>query len=148
MIIDKIQNIYKYDLIPKEVAKFLSSLTPDSKSGHYEISDGAFVNIDVYNTKDIAKCKLEAHKKYIDIQMLLCGQEQLHFIDIQGLNISEKYDSKKDVMFFEFPSKNLDKVMLEPFKFVMLEPSDAHMPQINALDKSLQVKKVVAKILV
>ena len=74
MISDKLENITKYNIISEKVSDFLISLTPDSAVGHYEIDQNVYANIDVYETKDISLCKFEAHKKYIDIQMLLFGE--------------------------------------------------------------------------
>ena len=148
MIIDKIQNINKYNLIPKNVVDFLCNLTADVHCGRYEIDKNSFANIDEYNTKDRSECRLEAHKKYIDIQMLLNGFEELDCVDIEGLTISQEYDLERDIMFFYLPDKALDSIMLQSGKFVMLFPEDAHMPQITCCDISQKVKKVVVKIAV
>lgn len=148
MIIDKIQNINKYNLIPKNVVDFLCNLTADAHCGRYEIDKNSFANIDEYNTKDRSECRLEAHKKYIDIQMLLNGFEELDCVDIEGLTISQEYNLERDIMFFNLPDKALDSIMLQRGKFVMLFPNDVHMPQITCCDVSQKVKKVVVKIAV
>lgn len=148
MIIDKIENISIYNEIPQEVSNFLKSLTPDISTGHYIIDGKAYANIDEYVTKPVSECKFEAHKKYIDIQMLLSGTEELDFIQTEGLKIAEEYDTNRDVMFFENPSQKPDYLILEPFKFAMIYPHEAHRPQMNIFDKSQKVKKVVVKILI
>lgn len=147
MITDNIKNIKQYKNISKNVIGFLESLTSQTPTGHYEIDETAYANIDIYTTKPVENCKFEAHKKYIDIQMLLNGVEQLDYINIDGLEISEEYDAKRDVMFFETPTKAPDTLQLEPFKFGLIYPHEAHRPQMNINNTSTEVKKVVVKIL-
>ncbi len=139
MITDNIKNLKNYNLVPETVLNFL--MNPPSDIGHYEIDDKNFANIDIYNTKQ--DCKFEAHKKYIDIQMLLEGFEELDYISVDSLKINEAYDEKRDVMFFETPEKTPDTLQLEPYKFALIYPHEAHRPQMG---NGQQVKKVVVKI--
>ncbi len=148
MITDKIENIKNYKEIPNQVSDFLKSLTSNSDTGHYEIDESSYANIDEYETKPVSNCKFEAHKKYIDIQMLLSGTEELDFIHTENLKIDEEYDCSRDVMFFKNPSIKPDSLILNPFKFAMIYPHEAHRPQMNAFDKPQKVKKVVVKILI
>ena len=143
MITDNIKNLKNYNIVSPKVADFLLNLPADA--GHYEIDDTAYANIDIYNTKSIENCKFEAHKKYIDIQMLLDGTEELDYISIDGLSISEEYNADRDVMFFHNPEKTPDTLQLEPFKFALIYPHEAHRPQMG---NGQQVKKVVVKIAV
>lgn len=147
MIIDQISNISKYrPIISDKVTEFLLQLSPDTQTGHYEIYEGVFANIDEYEPKLYESCKFEAHKKYIDIQMVLSGEENLEYIPVNGLNVSERYDESKDVMFFENPEAVADNVKLTPFKFAFIYPHEAHKPQIKT--SANIVKKVVVKIAV
>lgn len=143
MITDDIKNLKNYNIVSKKVVDFLMNLPEET--GHYEIDDKSFANIDIYNTKPIEQCKFEAHKKYIDIQMLLEGSEELDYISVDGLEISEAYDEARDVMFFHNPEKTPDTLQLEPFKFALIYPYEAHRPQMGNGQK---VKKVVVKIAV
>jgi len=143
MITDNIKNLKNYNIVSEKVADFLLSLSAKTQAGHYEIDDTAYANVDVYNTK--TDCKFEAHKKYIDIQMLLEGTEELDYISVDGLNIKEAYDEKRDVMFFHNPEKAPDTLQLEPFKFALIYPHEAHRPQMGS---GQQVKKAVVKIAV
>lgn len=139
MITDNIKNLKNYNIVSEKVLNFLMNLPSDA--GHYEIDNNSFANIDIYNTKQ--NCKFEAHKKYIDIQMLLEGSEELDYISVDDLKISEAYDEKRDVMFFHNPEKTPDTLQLEPFKFALIYPHEAHRPQMG---NGQQVKKVVVKI--
>lgn len=146
MIIDNLKNIEKYKEISPKVVDFLKTLSKDTPVGHYEIEDGAFANVDVYTTKLHKACKLEAHKNYIDIQMLLDGVEELDYTAVEGLKVSEAYDENRDVTFFETPQKSLDTVILQGDKFAFIYPHEAHQPQMAQNVKPSEVKKVVVKI--
>lgn len=145
MITDKLENLAKYNIVSQEIVDFLNGLSVQSNTGHYEICKNAYANIDEYCTKPIENCKFEAHKKYIDIQMLLQGTEELDYISVDGLQVSEDYDAKRDVMFFKDPLKIPDTLQLDPFKFALIYPHEAHRPQMGDCQK---VKKVVVKIVV
>lgn len=147
MINDDLKNIDKYCEIPKEVSNFLKGLDANYQAGHYEINAKSYANIDIYDTKPVEQCRFEAHKKYIDIQMTLNGFEELDYIAAKELIISEQYDEKRDVMFFQNPSKKSDVIQLSPFKFAMIYPHEAHRPQVMNTNKPEKVKKVVVKIL-
>ena len=147
MISDDINNLDMYaQIIPEDVMEFIKKLNTNLQPGRYDISENSYANIDEYYTKSYKDCKLEAHKKYIDIQILLDGTERLDYIAADGLSVSEEYDEKRDVMFFHKPLKALDTVILKPNKFILLYPHEAHMPQMNDASEAKKVKKVVVKI--
>ena len=145
MIIDDLKNITKYSsIVSQRVIDFLQNLTPQTPAGHYEIEEGIFANIDEYKPKPFEVCKFEAHKKNIDIQMILEGDENLEYTNVDGLKIIEEYDENRDIMFFDNSKIDTDLVHLTPFKFAFIYPHEAHKPQIKTTSDN--VKKVVVKI--
>ena len=146
MIYDKNENIKKYPQIPHSVADFILNLTEDIPTGRHEIAKTCYANVDEYETKFAKDCRLEAHKKYIDIQILLKGKEELDYTNIEDLQVSHAYDEKRDVMFFVAPEQKLNRVILEQGYFAMLYPHEAHEPQMNYGEEPCRVKKVVVKI--
>lgn len=146
MIIDNIKNLAQYNIVSDKVLEFLTSLNENSEVGHYEIDENSYANIDEYETKLFNVCKFEAHKKFIDIQMILSGVEQLDYISVNGLEVTQSYDTNRDVMFFKNPNNQPDTVILEPFKFAFIHPYEAHKPQMSISNKPQKVKKVVVKI--
>ena len=146
MIIDKIENINNYSEIPREAADFIKALSSANLAGHYDICDGMYANIDEYVPKIIDNCRFEAHKKYIDIQLLLEGVERLDYMAVENLKISEAYNEERDIMFFENSKELPDSVILKSGKFALIYPHEAHKPQILIDNKPTKVKKVVVKI--
>lgn len=145
MIFDDFKNFDLYNISP-EIKNFILNLDPNIKARRYEISKNAYINIDEYQTKDIKEIKLEAHRKYIDIQFLIDGVERIYTTDIKGLEVLEKYDENKDVEFYQTPKRPLNLSYLTKNKFILLYPDDAHSPCINFDNTSLKVKKAVVKI--
>ena len=147
MIFDKLEKLRQYDVVSDKVLNFLFNLDENKPAGHYEIDDEAYANIDVYETKEYAICFPEAHKRYIDIQMLLSGEERLDLANISELSIKDDYDEERDIMFFHNPEK-MNTLYLKKGYFALLYPTDAHKPQIKSSENSQTVKKVVVKIAV
>lgn len=147
MIFDKLEKLRQYDVVSDKVLNFLFNLDENKPAGHYEIDDEAYANIDVYETKEYDICFPEAHKRYIDIQMLLSGEERLDFANISELSIKDDYDEEWDIMFFHNPEK-MNTLYLKKGYFALLYPTDAHKPQMKSSENSQTVKKVVVKIAV
>lgn len=148
MIFDDIKNIKNYAEVDEKIADFILKLTAGQECGKVFLSDDRLVyaNVEEYTTKTIENCKLEAHKKYIDIQLLLEGVEELDYINVEGLTVKEAYTPEHDIMFFEIPEKVLNRIILETGKFALLYPHEAHKPQMAYKNMPSKVKKVVVKI--
>ncbi len=147
MITDKIENISIYKNIPNIARDFISSLNTETPSlGKHILSDYIYANIETYNTKLLENGKFEAHKDYIDIQILLKGQEQIFVVPQNGLTVSEPYDVKRDIEFYSDDISSSQSIKLDGTNFVMLFPHEAHAPQISINEKVENVLKVVVKI--
>jgi biofilm protein TabA len=116
------------------------------EDGKYAVEgDKIYYTIQRYTTKPLSEGKLEAHRKYIDIQFLLSGEELLGYAPLKGLTVAEVYNPQKDIAFFNTP-KDITKVILEPGMFCLLFPDDAHLP-CRQLAGPEEVQKAVIKIL-
>lgn len=145
MIFDKIENLRQYDVVSDKILEFLFNLNENTPVGRYTIDDKAYASVAEYNTKSHENCFFEAHKRYIDIQLLLKGEERLDFRHIDCLTVKEDYNEDKDIIFYT-DTETLGSVKLIPDYFAMLYPQDAHRPQMNSTAESQCVKKVVIKI--
>ncbi len=90
--------------------------------------------------------RYEAHRKYIDIQYLVEGAEEIRVAPVGKMKESVAYDAAKDIAFYEHPAA-YRQVILKPGSFVVLFPEDAHMPLCPAGPVG-KVHKVVVKIAV
>ncbi|OGV55931.1 MAG: hypothetical protein A2X49_08070 [Lentisphaerae bacterium GWF2_52_8] len=129
-----------------EAFKFLQKLSIDAPEGKTPIrGDDIYANISSYKTKPLNESIFEAHRKYIDIQMLLQGGEGIGWALQPSLKIKEAYSEERDVALFERPSNPL-LVPLSPGLFSLFFPHDVHMPCVSLGKISVPVKKVVVKI--
>ena len=108
--------------------------------GRYDLEEGVFALVQSYDTKPEEACKIEAHKKYIDIQCVLKGRELFGVADLSGQTLYEDKFEEKDVAFYH---GKVDLLTLTDGDFVIVFPQDAHRPQQG--DGS-HVEKVVIKV--
>ena len=149
MILDRIDNTRLYIGLHAGFAKAFEILTDKTLSqkqdGKYPVDgEKIYYTLQRYTTKPLNEGKLEAHRKYIDIQFLLEGIELLGYAPLKGLTTAEVYNPQKDIAFFNTP-KEITKVILEPGLFCILFPDDAHLPCLQFAGPT-EVRKVVIKI--
>lgn len=145
MIIDNIKNIENYKGLDKiyDVLKFIE-ITDFSKMeiGKYFIdSDNLYYMVQEYETKPV-KNIAEAHKKYIDIQLIVSGEEVIGYapIDSEKELVEEKLE--KDCYLY---SCNTTKLVLKSGDYMVLYPNDLHEPGLANCTPSI-CRKVVFKV--
>ncbi len=148
MITDKFKNIDLYCSLSDRISEAIDFLrkTDFTNLKPQEISvDGKniFAILAEYQTKDIQNCKLEAHRKYIDIQYIISGSELIGYAPLNNQTVIEEYDEEKDVIFFDGETS---LVKLDTGMFAVFFPDDLHKPCIQAAENSELVKKIVVKI--
>lgn len=147
MIIDKLENTELYSGLGERIFKallFLKTNTfPEMKDGRYEI-DGSniYATISRYQTKPVENGKWESHRKYIDVQFVAEGEEKIGYSYIERMKVIKKYDDEKDIQFLEGAG---DFITVNKNAFVILYPSDVHMPGIQ-INEAVKILKVVVKV--
>jgi len=113
--------------------------------GRHEIDgDRVYALLQSYDTRPAAPGKIEAHRRYADVQALLLGRELCGWTAWNDtLRVTTPYDATKDIMFCEGAC---DFVTLRPGLFALLLPQDAHMPCCQAGGRPCAVRKAVIKI--
>ena len=123
---------------------FIVNKAEGAAVGKYDLVNGAYVSVQEYTTKARSEAKYEAHKKFIDIQMILSGKELIAVSPIEKMTISDEYNEEKDFMLFHHNDECTDYV-LEAGDFLILYPQDVHMPGVCVNEKS-PVRKIVVKV--
>ena len=148
MILDRIDNADFYAALHPRLAKAFDVLNGKlgrKKVGKYVVDgEKVYYIIERYKTRPMSQGRLEAHKKYIDIQVVLSGEEILGYADVDGLTVAEPYDKTRDIAFFNQPGK-MTTAVLKPGLFCILFPQDAHLPCCQSTEPS-SVKKIVIKV--
>ncbi len=111
--------------------------------GKYPI-DSTFVyaSITADATKDFEKTNWESHRKYIDLQCVVTGEEKMGVVAVDKATVTKPYDEKKDVANY---SAEGTFYVASGGTFFLFFPNDAHRPNI-APNGSQVEKKLVIKI--
>ena len=112
-------------------------------NGKYPV-DGENVTASVTEdpSKDYEKTNWESHRKYIDLQYIISGEEIIGVYPSAKATVTKEYDEKKDVANYAAEGKLYHSI---PGAFFLFFPSDAHRPNITPGGNKV-VKKIVIKI--
>ena len=83
----------------------------------------------------------EAHKKYIDLQYILSGEEQTGYASVSDCTVTVPYDEAADYLLVE--GKGSD-VKVCAVSFYIAFPCDAHKPMCSK--NPADIRKVIVKI--
>lgn len=147
MIIDKIQNLKLYEKTVPAIGKIIDFIdeynTCGKKLGKHIIDgDKLYVSISEYTSKPNTG-KAEAHERYIDLQYVLKGTEEMHIAELSTLTQSVPYDSTRDIAFYT--GECATRTVLSEGDFAILFAQDAHIPGVMH-EKPDSIKKMVFKI--
>ncbi len=136
------KNVCEYNEI-KQIINYIKSLDFEViEDGRLEFSDGIWANLQTYTTKEDAL--FEAHRKYIDIQYMVSGQEKIGVCEYTKCKTNIPYDSEKDIEFLDCEN-DFEYINMTPKDFLVLFPKDAHKPSISISEK-VKVRKLVVKV--
>ncbi|MBS2098571.1 YhcH/YjgK/YiaL family protein [Carboxylicivirga linearis] len=104
-----------------------------------------FAIFQTYETKPFEDAKMEGHKKYIDIQYLHNGSEQILVTPKERMIKDDTYDETRDVY---FPMvADYSTFRMNAGNGCILYPEDLHAPGIR-IDAPAKVEKIVFKVAV
>lgn len=118
----------------------LKSLVP----GRMDLNEDVYVAVSEYTTKNIEDADYESHKKYIDLQYIVSGEEVIGLTrNKEVLEVKSPYVEEKDIEFYEYSGGDL--LAATPDRYFIFFPEDVHKPCIK-MNENSEVKKVVVKI--
>lgn len=146
MIVDSLAHLKDYLVLHSDMEaiwKFLSSDNvdlenlPDGKM----FLDGTDVslNVQTITSKNESEARLESHRKMIDIQIPLTGDEKIGYAPVAVLG-QAPYDEDKDITFYTESADGF--VTIRKGMFALFFPQDAHAPGVT----STGLKKMVIKL--
>ena len=144
MIIDKLENIMLYEPLLKYLKNGMEAVKalPALEVGRYEF-DGGFFLVQKGTTKPLTEGTFEAHRKYIDVQILMEGSEEVAWSDITDLTTAIEYNPEKDA---ERLNGTFDHVMkISEGMFYAAFPHDGHKP-VSHTAKEQTFTKIVMKL--
>lgn len=128
-----------------EIKKYVTESLPDGKRV-VDLGDELYANVFTYETKLESDSCFEAHKKYIDIQVVLDGEEIIGFESADKLTSTTEYDSEKDYVLYSLNGE-YDKIRICKGEMAIIFPEEPHAPGITAADGPTTVRKMVVKVL-
>jgi len=146
MITDQLKNAEKYYSMNPGFERAFSFLRMDSLAnlpvGRHEIDgDRLFAIIQKEKGRSKAEAKLEAHRKYIDIQYVISGPEEMGWRPTATCkSVQSPYNESQDIGFFNDEPETWTEVAAG--HFAIFTPEDAHAPMVS----SGEIHKVVLKV--
>lgn len=112
---------------------------------HIIDGDALYVNVMTYESKAAEQSCFEAHKKYIDIQVIIEGEEIIGFESAERLAVTKEYDAEGDYMLYAL-NDSYDALRVGSEELVILFPEEPHAPGIAVDGKPARVRKAVVKV--
>jgi YhcH/YjgK/YiaL family protein len=119
----------------------LTKLAP----GRHDIDgENIYAMMNEYTTKDPDSALFEAHRKYIDIQFMVSGNELIGLAPLSSkTDVTQPYSDEGDAELFHV--KESKSLKASPGRFFIFFPDDAHSPGIRD-GAAMPVRKVVVKV--
>ncbi len=150
MIIENIEDVkveeFAYSKNIQKAVEFMKTHDLLSLPAGKTLIDGTdvYVNRSSYIGKNIEDAKIEGHNNYLDIQLVLKGEEGMGYVDSrkEGLKVTTPYDPVKDRANYEGKVDGI--INLRAGFFALVFPHDLHQPCIKVNDE--MVEKAVFKV--
>lgn len=155
MIADSIQNLDTYASVhprfPKAFAFLKELLKNPLENGRYPCPDCAegeiFANVSSYDSRPMDQAIMEVHHKYIDIQVVVSGEEKIYLPALEAPSITKEFNDAGDCAIFSMPDPMASTCLtLSANTFAVFLPNEIHGPNLAARE-SVPVKKIVVKVL-
>lgn len=151
MIYGEIKDLNQYKGISKNLDKAIEYiLNEEYKKGipgkNIIDGDNLYFNYpDCAVTKEVKEGFFEGHKKYIDIHIVISGEENLGYTPRSEVKVKKEYDSEGDYELYEGTLKNIFHVTED--RFIMFFPDEPHMALLK-VEEIKKITKVIFKVLV
>ncbi|EMK5831199.1 YhcH/YjgK/YiaL family protein [Citrobacter sedlakii] len=149
MIVGNIHHLQSW--LPQELREAIEHIkahvSESTEKGKHDIDGNRlFYLISEDMTEPFEKRRAEYHARYLDIQIVLKGQEGMTFSTLPAGTPETDWLAEKDIAFL--PEGEQEKtVILNEGDFVVFYPGEVHKP-LCAVGAPAQVRKAVVKLLV
>jgi len=113
--------------------------------GKYQVNDDFYYSIQEYDSKLIENCKLESHRLYADIQIVIKGEEAIDIVPVAEAELLTEYDEAKDAAFWK-TADVMERIELKNGSYAVFLPRTAHKPGIAINNQPVKIKKCVGKV--
>ena len=147
MIFGNINNLEEFPFLEEQVKECFEyakehNLASFEKGSHEIDGERLFVNIVEYTTTAAKERFWEAHRKYLDVHVMLHGTEQIDLNFIQNMDVKE-FVEKDD--FLPMDGEKNSSVVLRDGDFLICYLSDGHRTAV-AVEEPEKIKKAIFKV--
>ena len=148
MIIDHIKHIVFYEPMAEDITdawKQIQSMLQEKgelPDGRYELKRG-FFKVQRGETKPLSEGTFESHRKYIDVQILLDGQEEMAWMELNDLTEAIPYDAEKDAA--RWKGERTHHMTISKDIFYIAYPHDGHKA-VSHVDEPHVFTKIILKL--
>lgn len=149
MIVATFSDLAQYEALNPRFKKAFDWIQNENlqmlEEGKIELDgDALYASVQKYSTYNPEERFFEAHREYIDIQLLVSGHEKIYYAPLKKLMQAEPYDAAKD--FHKLSGIPTQSISLNPGMAVILFPQDGHMPCLWTSGQPEPVTKIVVKV--
>ncbi len=153
MILGNLNRLGEMDYLASRLKEMLIYLRDNDlkgrELGRIELEgENLFINIEENEMAPREERRPEAHRRYLDIQLVLDGEESIGVAaDSRVENIDgvlEKYSQERDIIFYQ-DVKRENMIDLYPGDFAIFFPEDIHRPRCVVGSKPGRSKKAIVK---
>lgn len=116
---------------------------PAGESVKVELGRGMFAIDAAYLSKPRSDVFFETHRKYIDVQAVLAGEESMEIADHRRLTLDVPYDADRDLIKFK-DYTDTSVLRAREGEVMVFFPVDGHMS--HAVNQPVLVRKTVVKV--
>lgn len=125
--------------------KYFEEMPPVGK--HVLEGDALYASAQTYVPKQrVEDAPFEAHRKYIDVQFLVSGEEEMDVLRLGEGEETRAYDAENDYALYR-GGASYTTLSMRPGFFAILFPEDLHRPGVVSSPKE-GVQKIVVKVAV
>ncbi|EPY8426057.1 N-acetylneuraminate anomerase [Citrobacter youngae] len=134
-----------HPVLQQALTQAVAAKPQDKAPGRYELQgENVFMNVMQFVTQQPEQKKAELHEQYIDIQVLLVGEERILFGMTDSARQCDEMHVEDD---YQLCSEIADEqaIVLKPGRFAIFMPGEPHKPGC-VVQAPMDIKKVVIKV--
>jgi len=116
---------------------------PVGQSERQELPGGAFALLQAYLSKRREETFFESHKSYIDVQVIIEGEESIEVADISKLTLKEDFTPVKDLLAYHMLDA-ASALRMKTGDVAIFFPADGHISL--AVKEPAFTRKIVVKV--
>lgn len=114
-------------------------------SQRIELTQGVFVMEQAYLTKPRSEGFFESHRKHVDVQVVVSGEEIMEVVDAGRIEARQAFDPERDLILYR-DTEAASSWRMHPGEIGVFFPADVHMPGLRRGADAVAIRKAVVKV--